>query len=503
MAKKSIDGLVRRDLETEKTLKKQRRMAEIQRESVDLVSSKKPAKRPSTKRKVSHKKTPKTERSIREDSLIQEYLSEMQDTSPTELTEVETIENNRIKKETTTRKRQPKPKKDHSRRRKVILTVVAVVLLLSSILYMIADNFIRKTTADGNLWNFVVSSASKPLKTDKNGRTNILVFGTEGYKMDDSNHPGAQLTDSMLFISMNQKTGDVKTVSLPRDLYYKTCGANKLNEVYNCTYEKNNGTDSSKEEYEKKAAAKLEDAIEDITGVEIQYYVHLNWAALIDLVNAIGGIDVVFVYGDQKWDGDETTIETTSPKGLKDWDNTKKRWSLDMKNGVPYHLNGVQALQVARVRNAFGGYGASGGNFSREVFQQRIIQATVKKMKSTNYATNWGAIIKIKDAVGDNVRTNFEDSNLKTLMRLLGKVKISDAESVSILETDDGDKLLTSGMISGVSYVYPVAGRSDYSELHEYLDTRLIEEKCSKDESKNKDIKKCKTTKKTTTNKNS
>ena len=237
--------------------------------------------------------------------------------------------------------------------------------------------------------------------------------------------------------------------------------------------------------------------------MEIQYYVHLNWAALIDLVDAIGGIDVVFVYGDQKWDGDETTIETTSPKGLKDWDNTKKRWSLDMKNGVPYHLNGVQALQVARVRNAFGGYGASAGNFSREVFQQRIIQATVKKMKSTNYATNWTAIIKIKDAVGDNVRTNFEDSNLKTLMRLLGKVKISDAESVSILETDDGDKILTSGMISGVSYVYPVAGRSDYSELHKYLDTRLIEEKCSKDESKNKNIKKCKTTKKTTTNKSS
>ena len=101
------------------------------------------------------------------------------------------------------------------------------------------------------------------------------------------------------------------------------------------------------------------------------------------------------------------------------------------------------------------------------------------------------------DAIGNNVRTDFEDSDLKTLMRLLGVVKMNEAESVSVLTTEDGDELLTTGMISGISYVYPVAGKNDYSELKEYLDTRLIEEKCSKDKTKNKDIKKCKVNKKT------
>ena len=510
MAKKSIDGLtIKTTKKTGKSTRKQNKAAVKQKNSVDLMPSKnskavqKAKKKTSSTAKVSRRNTSSakvvtgkkstTKKQPRESQLIREYLDEIQDKDLDELNSFSSTNHRRKRdnEENTESKKKKKSKK------KLIFTIIAILLLIGSILYMVADNFIRKTTSNGNLWNFVISSSTKPLKTDKNGRTNVLVFGTEGYRMDESDHPGAQLTDSMMFLSLNQKTGNVKAVSLPRDLYYKTCGANKLNEVYNCKYEGNDGSVNSKEKYERLAAGKLENAIEEITGVDIQYYVHVNWAALIDMINAIGGIDVVFTYEGQEWEGSETVIETTSRKGLADWDNTKKQYSVNYKNGVPYHLDGVEALRVARVRNAYGGWGASAGNFSREVFQQKIIQAAVKKMRETNYATNWGAILGIKDAIGNNVRTDFEDSDLKTLMRLLGVVKMNEAESVSVLTTEDGDELLTTGMISGISYVYPVAGKNDYSELKEYLDTRLIEEKCSKDKTKNKDIKKCKVNKKT------
>jgi LCP family protein required for cell wall assembly len=423
MAKKSIDGLTRKDPKVAgKVAKRQKKTIAKQKDSVDLIPTKnskvvKKAKKKVTsttitarKKSSTTKSKSKAEKQAKDNLLIREYLDEIQDKDLSELSSFSSTENYRKRPKEGNIENEKKKKKKN--KKKLIFTIIAILLLIGSILYMIADNFIRKTTSNGNLWNFVISSSTKPLKTDKNGRTNILVFGTEGYRMDESDHPGAQLTDSMMFLSLNQKTGNVKAVSLPRDLYYKTCGANKLNEVYNCKYEGNDGSVNSKEKYEKLAAGKLEDAVEETTGVDIQYYVHVNWAALIDMINAIGGIDVVFTYDGQEWEGSETVIETTSKKGLADWDNTKKQYSVNYKNGVPYHLDGVEALRVARVRNAYGGWGASAGNFSREVFQQKIIQAAVKKMRETNYATNWSAILGIKDAIGNNVLTDFEVSYL-------------------------------------------------------------------------------------------
>ena len=91
------------------------------------------------------------------------------------------------------------------------------------------------------------------------------------------------------------------------------------------------------------------------------------------------------------------------------------------------------------------------------------------------------AALKIKDAVGDNVRMDFEDSELKSLMKLVGKIDTSSMKNVSIQETDDGKALLVTGYlpVPGVndlmncgnstpgclSYVYPAAGVNNYSEI--------------------------------------
>ena len=127
------------------------------------------------------------------------------------------------------------------------------------------------------------------------------------------------------------------------------------------------------------------------------------------IAHALGGIDVVFTYGEEHWDGPETTIEVSDPRGLSDAYGWEVFYEYPTMQVI--HLNGADALAVARTRNSHGGYGALQGNFSREYFQQKIIEATVKKARETNFVTDLGAATGLLNAVGDNIRTTFSYMN--------------------------------------------------------------------------------------------
>lgn len=386
-----------------------------------------------------------------------------------------------------------KNKKLHRVRRAILWIIgILVVLVVATVafFYFIGNDLISKITDGGNLWSFLTSDPETPLQEDPNiHRTNILIFGTEGYSMDDPNYDGGQLTDSIMVASLDQNNGDVKMVSLPRDLKVKTCtSTGKINELYYCTYIKNNGSAESRQEYEIKGADALKGEVEKILGLEIQYFIHVNWQALVQVVDAIGGVDVAFVYQGETWSGDEVAIETTDPRGLADYNRYCRCNVIDFKNGEVYHLNGEQALAVARARNHDGGYGASGGNFSREQFQQKIIQAIIMKAKTANLTGDIMAVLKIKDAIGDNLRTNFKDTELRTAMRVAGELNTNTMKSLSLESSKKGASLLISGMlpVPGVnslecggavpgclSYVYPRAGVGNYTAIHNYIKDQL------------------------------
>ena len=440
---------------------------------------------------------------------IKAFLNSIYDGNPTDLVSLSDKEVKKArkqeKKERKKRNKQIEPKKKHSKRKKVLIALGVILLIVGGLLawlYIQGNDLVARVTGGGNLWDVIVSDPDIPLKTDSiTGRTNVLIFGTEGYSMDETNYDGGWLTDSMMVASIDQETGDVRTISLPRDLKSETCtSTNKLNERYYCTYYKNDGSEESKQEYEKMAAESLAEAVEEILGIEIQYFVHVNWQAVVQIVDAIGGIDVVFVTEGQEWDGPEVTIETTDARGLADYNRYCKCYVINYPNGEVVHLDGASALAVARARNADGGWGAGGGNFSREQFQQKIIQAVALKAKETNFATDFMAALKIKDAVGDNLRMNFEDSELKSLMKLVGKIDTSSMKSISIQETDDGKALLVTGYlpVPGVnnllncgnttpgclSYVYPAAGVGVYDDLHNYVARKLSSDPMVEEEAK-------------------
>lgn len=450
---KSIDGLRRRD---------EKGAAPVKRRVIRV------------KTKAVAKQTARRELGIQEkankpkDKAIRDYLASIKDDDPANLT-------GELKKKS---KKQNKRKAGGKKKvvKRILLVLLVLILVALGVVYVILNDFVSKVTDGGSLISVLTSNPNTPLEKDESGRTNILVFGTEGYNMDDPKYDGGHLTDSMLMISIDQDDNSVKAVSLPRDLKYGTCtSTGKLNEVYYCQYQKRNKNDPESIKAQEKAGAEdLGAAFEKVLGVKIQYHVHVNWEALIKIINAIGGIDVYFTYGDQTYEGEDeaiTEIKTSSKYGLADGDNNK--YFYKYANGEVIHLDGAAALAVARTRNAVRGYGALGGNFSREYFQQKIIEAAIKKMKVKNIASDWAAVLSIKDAVGDNLRTNFKDTELKTLMKLIGTLDVAGMKSISLHSGEGGANLLRTGMIGGTSYVYPVAGVGKYEAIHNYIKREL------------------------------
>jgi len=235
----------------------------------------------------------------------------------------------------------------------------------------------------------------------------------------------------------------------------------KLNAQYFCA--------SNDGQNEKAGAEALSEKVGEITGLDVQYYVHLNFTAVVEAVNAVGGVDV--------------TINSSDPRGILDrnfdWKCGYRCHFVNYRNGEKVHLDGEHALALARARNASGGYGV-GDNFGREQNQQMIIKALLEKAVSAGTLTNLGAVTGLIDAMGNNLRTNIETKEVRTLMDFGTKLPGDKIMSLSLVE--EGNMLVTTGNYNGQSIVRPIAGLTDYRDIRAYVDRELSSDPFVKEE---------------------
>lgn len=367
-------------------------------------------------------------------------------------------------------KKEHRTEKQRMRRRitLIITTILGVALLAAGGYLAYKALNAGSKVLKGNLFNLV---QNQPLKEDKNGRSNFLVFGT-AEDSEGGNHGGANLTDSIMVVSIDQDRKDAYMLSLPRDLWVRydmpqgkicTVGLQgKLNAQYSCA--------SDDGENEEAGAKALSNKVAEITGLEIQYYVHLNFTAVVEAVDAVGGVDV--------------TIQSDDPRGILDrnfdWRCGYRCYYVNYKNGERVHLDGEHALALARARNAAGGYGLPNGNFDREKNQQMIIKALREKAVSAGTLTNLGAVTGLIDALGNNLRTNIETKEVRTLMDLGMKMQSESIISLSLNSEDN--MLVTTGNYNGQSIVRPIAGLMDYSDIIAYVQRQTTSDPFIKEE---------------------
>lgn len=320
-----------------------------------------------------------------------------------------------------------------------------------------------------------------PLKTDAEGRTNVLVFGTS---QDDTAHQDADgggglwLTDSIMLLSIDQKQHTSKMISIPRDLWVKIdeqCEVGyqmKINAVYECAADLVNSTTASPKNYtvaDQKGAKALMDKISEVTGVTPQYFAHVNYSVLKQAVDAVGGIDVNVV-GDGADGIYDTNFDWNCPKGPYTCKNVY------YPHNGNYHLDGQQALYLARAR-ADGGlysyksFGLAQGDFDRQMNQQKILTALKTKATSAGTLANPWAVSNLLDALGNNVTTNISTGELKTFIGVAKDLKTESMQSISLVK--DGESVVTTGNIQGQSVVTAISGTLDYSSIIQYLAKKM------------------------------
>lgn len=215
-----------------------------------------------------------------------------------------------------------------------------------------------------------------PLPQKEPDRLDMIILGIRGE--DDPN--GGLLTDSILIISLDKKTGKTSLVSMPRDLYIDMKGLfiGKINEIYEGGLRKKNSADFTKEIFSR------------ISGTYIDNMVVFDFQSFEKIVDTLGGIEV--------------TLEKPFEE--------KQQWGYvfylpEGKN----HLNGEQALYYARSR-----YGTS--DFDRARRQQEIILAIKDKISSLGILGNPLKLTALINVFGDSIKTDLGIWDLKDLADL-------------------------------------------------------------------------------------
>ncbi len=341
---------------------------------------------------------------------------------------------------------QPKaPKK----RRRIIRWVILVAVIVIGVVifnYLSRASKILNVIGGGNIIDMLKTD---PLKTDEQGRTNFLIFGTESNNTG-SNHGGPLLTDSLMMVSFDSKTNKTSMISVPRDLWVKlekTCfvgNRSKINTVYQC------GSDNGKDE--KAGAEALGRKMAAITGLEMHYYLHLNFQAVEDVVNAIGGVEIV--------------IESPDPRGIYDIST-----GIKYKNGPTGLLDGKAALNLIRARNSEGGYGLSRSNYDREDNQRKMVAAIANKMITEGIFNDFDKMVKIFESLGDNLRTNVTMSEIRSVAATFKTISAQFGDdsmnSISMAE------VTKTGNMDGQSVVLPISGFENYSAVKQYIQTKM------------------------------
>lgn len=176
-------------------------------------------------------------------------------------------------------------------------------------------------------------------------------------------------TDVMMVFTINPKTNESTVVSIPRDalgVQSDTDEFDKLNHAY-MNYNGIEGTINSLQRY---------------LDMPIDYYVNVNMQGFMDVIDALGGVDIT------------PTLTFTQN-------------DVSFTEGETRTLSGIEAMQYVRMRKS-----DPEGDIGREKRQQQLIEAVVDKVISLGTITNYNDIL---DAVGDDIKTNITVDNMFAL----------------------------------------------------------------------------------------
>lgn len=307
-----------------------------------------------------------------------------------------------------------------------------------------AGRFMKDTGITPGFALRLLFDTGSELKSTDN-RTNILFMGMAG-----GSHDGADLTDTMLVLSINQTKNSMAFISVPRDVWSDTL-KDKVNSAYHYGEEKKKGG----------GMIMSKAIIEDVVGLPVQYAIAVDFTGFKKVIDLVGGISVnvpqTFTDNEYPIAGKENDLCGGDPEFHCRYE------TLHFEAGIQ-HMDGERALKYVRSRHA---EGDEGSDFARNKRQQDVMAALREKLV---VPSSWLSIqrdIALFHALDDATDTDMTLGEFLTVGKILAQIKPDKIQKVSFAEFLDTPPLY---LYDGKYVLVP---KDNFTAIHSYITTQL------------------------------
>jgi LCP family protein required for cell wall assembly len=234
--------------------------------------------------------------------------------------------------------------------------------------------------ADARVLNDTEIPVAKPWTT-------ILLLGTD----EGPGNWGAR-TDTIILAAIQHGTGRAAAFGIPRNLAQVPLGprGTPFEEPINALYGRSGGGETG--------ARNLKQAVSTLLGIRVDYYALVNLLGFADLVDALGGVEILVK--------ERLRDEVTRPA----WGEPKPR--IDVVPGRTYRFYGREALAYVRSRK-------DSSDYTRMARQRCFLSAMADQLDPVRALRNFGSLAK---TIETNLRTDIPLNRLPSLVSLVSAV---------------------------------------------------------------------------------
>ena len=258
---------------------------------------------------------------------------------------------------------------------------------------------------------------------NQKGYYTVAVFGVDSR---DGNVEKGALSDVNMIVNVDRESGDIQLISIYRDMYSMIDEDGKFHK-FNQAY----------------VEGGPEQALETLNrnlDLDIKDYITVNWKAVIDAINILGGVDLEITDAEFKY-MNSFIAKTVEATGVG---------SYELEHAGMNHLDGVQAVAYARLR-------LMDTDFNRTERQRKVVSLAFDKAKNANFSTLYSILV----AVLPQTSTNVGIDNLIPFAKDISKYHLS--ETTGFPFDKDTKKMHKR------DYVVPITLKSNVIALHDML----------------------------------
>ncbi len=302
----------------------------------------------------------------------------------------------------------------------VLILVILLIAIIGGTYFYIHSKLSKIQHVDIDVSQLDISDK---VEENLSGYRNIALFGIDSREVED--YGRGNRSDCIIIASINEKTKEVKLMSVYRDTYVQIEG---------------HGLDKITHAYSYGEAPLAISTLNTNLDLNIKEFVTVNFDAVAEAINELGGVTITVTQ-------DELKYINSYVKGTSD--NTGIQSEEVTKAGTQT-LNGVQAVAYARIRYT------SGGDYKRAERMRTVVEAMFNKLKTKSL----GEINSFADNILPKIYTNISANEIIAMVPDLLNYKIT--ESI-------GWPYETRGITLDRWYGIPVTLESNVTKMHQEL----------------------------------